>query len=113
LPNAEQAAPRCRLRAGKGLRRLSRDTYTSLLDECNRFPKDVQTRFGSVIGRMLTLRASEVVVFVRERSRMCRGEHWCSPLNGREQPVTTAQLAKHFQITERTLANWRAAGRIP
>jgi excisionase family DNA binding protein len=30
-----------------------------------------------------------------------------------EQPLTTAQLAKHLQVTTRTLATYRANGRIP
>jgi DNA-binding transcriptional MerR regulator len=33
--------------------------------------------------------------------------------NGTEQPVTTAQLAKHLQVTSRTLANYRAKRLIP
>jgi hypothetical protein len=32
---------------------------------------------------------------------------------GHEQPVTTAQLAQHLQITTRTLATYRAQRRIP
>jgi hypothetical protein len=36
------------------------------------------------------------------------------PTNGgAEQPVTSAQLADHLQVTTRTLANYRAEGRIP
>jgi excisionase family DNA binding protein len=34
-------------------------------------------------------------------------------LGSRERPITTAQLANHLQVTTRTLANWRADGRIP
>jgi hypothetical protein len=30
-----------------------------------------------------------------------------------EQPLTTAQLAKHLQVTTRTLATYRAKRRIP
>jgi excisionase family DNA binding protein len=30
-----------------------------------------------------------------------------------EQPLTTAQLARHLQVTTRTLATYRAKGRIP
>jgi predicted site-specific integrase-resolvase len=30
-----------------------------------------------------------------------------------EKPVTSKQLAEHFQISLRTLANWRAARRVP
>jgi hypothetical protein len=30
--------------------------------------------------------------------------------NGREQPANSNQAAAHFQITTRTLANWRKAG---
>jgi excisionase family DNA binding protein len=33
--------------------------------------------------------------------------------NGAEQPVTTAQLAEYLQVTERTLATYRAQRRIP
>jgi hypothetical protein len=33
--------------------------------------------------------------------------------NGAEKPVTTRQLAGHLQITPRTLATYRAKGRIP
>ncbi len=32
---------------------------------------------------------------------------------GVEQPVTSVQFCAHFQITPRTLANWRAEKRIP
>jgi predicted site-specific integrase-resolvase len=35
------------------------------------------------------------------------------PLGQRERPITTARLANHLQVTTRTLANWRAEGRIP
>ncbi len=35
------------------------------------------------------------------------------PLGAREKPVTTKQLANYLQVTTRTLANWRADGRIP
>jgi excisionase family DNA binding protein len=35
------------------------------------------------------------------------------PLGGREWPVTTRQLANYLQVTTRTLATWRASGRIP
>ncbi len=35
------------------------------------------------------------------------------PLGAREKPVTTKQLANHLQVTTRTLANWRAEGKIP
>ena len=35
------------------------------------------------------------------------------PLGGREWPVTTRQLANYLQVTTRTLATWRAEGRIP
>jgi len=35
------------------------------------------------------------------------------PNGSSEKPVTTRQLAAHFQVTPRTLANWRAQGRIP
>jgi Helix-turn-helix domain len=30
-----------------------------------------------------------------------------------EQPLTSEQIARHFQISMRTLANWRASRRIP
>jgi predicted site-specific integrase-resolvase len=30
-----------------------------------------------------------------------------------EQPRTSAQIAEHLQISLRTLANWRAARKIP
>jgi len=33
-------------------------------------------------------------------------------ING-ERPVTSAQIADHFQITTRTLADWRAKRKIP
>jgi hypothetical protein len=33
--------------------------------------------------------------------------------NSAEQPVTSAQLARHLQITTRTLATWRSQGKIP
>lgn len=33
--------------------------------------------------------------------------------NGAEKPLTSAQLADHLQITTRTLASYRKAGRIP
>lgn len=33
--------------------------------------------------------------------------------NGAEQPVTSAQLARHLQVTPRTLASWRAQGKVP
>jgi hypothetical protein len=33
--------------------------------------------------------------------------------NGAEKPVTTAQLAEHLQLTERTIADYRAKRRIP
>jgi helix-turn-helix protein len=37
-----------------------------------------------------------------------------SPIfNGVERPVTTAQLAAHLQVCERTIANYRAARTIP
>jgi len=35
------------------------------------------------------------------------------PLGDREWPVTTRQLANYLQVTTRTLATWRAEGRIP
>ncbi len=34
-------------------------------------------------------------------------------VNGLEVPVTTEQLAKHLQVTSRTLATYRAKGMIP
>jgi hypothetical protein len=33
--------------------------------------------------------------------------------NGLEQPVTTSQLARHLQVSTRTLATYRAQRRIP
>jgi hypothetical protein len=33
--------------------------------------------------------------------------------NGVERPVTTAQLAAHFQVTTRTIANYREQRLIP
>jgi hypothetical protein len=33
--------------------------------------------------------------------------------SGVDQPVTSAQLARHLQVTPRTLASWRAQGKIP
>jgi hypothetical protein len=33
--------------------------------------------------------------------------------NGIERPVNSRQMAEHLQITTRTLANYRAKGRIP
>jgi excisionase family DNA binding protein len=30
-----------------------------------------------------------------------------------ERPLTTRELAKHLSVTTRTVANWRAKGRIP
>jgi predicted site-specific integrase-resolvase len=35
------------------------------------------------------------------------------PSNGTEQPVTSAQLAAHLQITTRTLATYRAQRKVP
>jgi predicted site-specific integrase-resolvase len=34
-------------------------------------------------------------------------------INGIEPPVTSEQLAKHLQVTTRSLANYRKAGKIP
>jgi hypothetical protein len=34
-------------------------------------------------------------------------------LNGIERPVTTRQLAHHLQLTDRTIANYRAQRLIP
>jgi hypothetical protein len=34
-------------------------------------------------------------------------------LTGKAVPLTGGQLAKHYQVTKRTLTNWRKAGRIP
>jgi excisionase family DNA binding protein len=36
-----------------------------------------------------------------------------TPIITTEQPLTTAQLAEHLQITTRTLATYRAQRRIP
>jgi hypothetical protein len=33
--------------------------------------------------------------------------------NGIEVPVTSAQLARHLQVTTRTIATWRLSGLIP
>jgi excisionase family DNA binding protein len=33
--------------------------------------------------------------------------------NGAEKPLTSAQLAEHLSVTTRTIANYRAQGRIP
>lgn len=35
------------------------------------------------------------------------------PLGNREWPITTRQLANYLRVSTRTLANWRAEGRIP
>ena len=34
-------------------------------------------------------------------------------VDGMERPVTTAELARHLQVTTRTLATWRMSGLIP
>ena len=40
--------------------------------------------------------------------------HEPTALNGKGlRPVTTDELATHYQVTTRTIANWRDAGRIP
>ena len=37
-----------------------------------------------------------------------------NPLNKKAlRPVTTEELAAHYQVTTRTIANWRDAGKIP
>jgi excisionase family DNA binding protein len=35
------------------------------------------------------------------------------PNGNHEQPVTTKQLAEHLQLSDRTIANYRAQRRIP
>jgi len=32
---------------------------------------------------------------------------------GKEWPIGTKQLADYFKVTTRTIANWRASGRVP
>lgn len=46
---------------------------------------------------------------MKQTEEFYSGDH---PLN-REWPVTTRQLANYLRVTTRTLANWRAEGRIP
>jgi excisionase family DNA binding protein len=35
------------------------------------------------------------------------------PLGAREWPIGTKQLATYLGVTTRTIANWRAEGRVP
>jgi len=50
----------------------------------------------------------------RKKSAAATIEPFVPPLFAAvEQPVTTRQLAKHLQVTVRTVAEWRARRRIP
>jgi excisionase family DNA binding protein len=35
------------------------------------------------------------------------------PLGDREWPIGTAELARYFKVSSRTIFNWRAKGKIP